>query len=72
MHFVLNRHPTSTKWRASSIFSIPCDALLTGYFVFETYLSNACASTSIFPTTDTVALALWAVIYSALLAAFSL
>ena len=38
--------------------NIPCDALLTGYFVFETYLSHECASTKIFPTTDTVALAL--------------
>ena len=40
--------------------NIPCDALLTGYFVFESYLSHACASTKIFPTRYIVALALWA------------
>ena len=47
-------------WRLKVEINIPHDALLTGYFVSENKLANACASTTIFPKTDTVALALWA------------
>ena len=41
------------------------DALITGYFVFENNLVNTCASTTIFPKSITVALALWASIFYA-------
>ena len=38
---------------------IPYDALITGQSVFENNLANACASTIIFPKTDTVVLTFW-------------
>ena len=40
------------------------DVLVTGVLVFESNLPTVCASTTLFPKTDTVALALWASIYS--------
>ena len=49
-------------WRLTVKIDIPYDALITRFFVFESNLANACASTTISPKTYTVALALWACI----------
>ena len=51
-------------WTLTVEINIPHDAfIITGHFVFENNLANACTSATIFPKTDTVALALWASIY---------
>ena len=59
-------------WRLTVEIIIPYEALITGYFVFECNLANACASTTMFPKTDTVALALWASIFDCLFFSFFL
>ena len=53
-------------WRLIVEIVIPYDALIAGYIVFENNLGNTCASTTIFPKTDAIALALWASITTVL------
>ena len=68
MHFVLYRHPTPIKWyvscnlewRLTVEINILYDALLTGYLSFENIFLNKCASITIFPKQDNIALILWA------------
>ena len=60
MHFVSTKTPYLDNMACFLVpllltfeIDIPYGALITGYFVFENIPANACASSTIFPRTDT-------------------